>query len=301
MSLAIRPVVGYEDLRRWVTTRNAASRDAITVEMRALVRAREMDSVDLIAEHDGEPVGIAFLSGDPRSLEIGRPWFDVRVLAEHRHRGVGSALLRDVVDRAKRAGHAGLRCSARAEDGDSLAFLRDHGFSVTRSIEQVSLALHPPPMVESRAPDGVRLLRLAAEPDLVQAMYELAASTAGDRTDRLGGVNPTETDWRTYELSSPFVRLEMTAVATADDKVVGYSIIQDFPGHDALLHRTLVVAPAWKERGLPRTLVTEAIRDAAAAGVPWLIAMPENQFETDVFASLGYQLRERWLEHERVL
>ena len=68
MPLEIRPVVGYEDLQRWVATRNAASSDAITVEMRALVRALEIDSVDLIAEHDGEAVGMAFLSGDPRSL-----------------------------------------------------------------------------------------------------------------------------------------------------------------------------------------------------------------------------------------
>jgi ribosomal protein S18 acetylase RimI-like enzyme len=301
MSLAIRPVVGYDDLQRWVATRNAASSDAITVEMRALVRAREMDSVDLIAEHDGEPVGIAFLSGDPHSLDSRRPWFEVRVRAEHRHRGVGSALLRDVVDRAKRAGHAGLRCSARADDADSLAFLRGHGFSVTRSIEQVSLALDPLPTLESPTPDGVRLLRLADEPALVQAMYELAVSTAGDRTDRLGGIVPTEPDWRVYELSSPFVHLEMTAVATAENKVVGYSVIQDFPGHDALLHRTLAVASGWREQGLAQTLVTEAIRDAAAAGVPWLIAMPESQFEAEVFASLGYELRERWLEHERLL
>jgi GNAT superfamily N-acetyltransferase len=119
-------------------------------------------------------------------------------------------------------------------------------------------------MVESPTPDGVRLLRLADEPELVQAMYELAVSTAGDRTDRLGGLVPTGTDWRMYELSSPFVRLEMTAVATADDKVVGDSVIQDFPGHGVLLHRTLAVAPGWRERGLARTLVTETIRDAAA-------------------------------------
>jgi GNAT superfamily N-acetyltransferase len=301
MALAVRPVVGYEDLQRWVATRNAASRDAMTVEMRALVRAREIDSVDLIAERDGKPVGIAFLSGDPRSLEIQRPWFDVRVLPEHRRRGVGSALLVDVVDRARRAGHAGLRCSAHAADAASLAFLRHHGFSITRTIEQVSLDLDQAPVVEARAVSSVQLLRLADNPELVPAMYALAVSTAAARTDRLGGVIPSETDWRTYELSSPFVHLDMTAVAMAGDTAVGYSIIQDFPGEDALLHRTLTVASPWRERGLGHALVTEAIRDAAATGVPRLIAMPESKFEAELFASLGYALRERWLEHERTL
>jgi len=129
----------------------------------------------------------------------------------------------------------------------------------------------------------------------------LAVSTAGDPTDRLGGVVPTETDWRTYELSSPFVYLEMTAVAMADDKVVGYSVIQDFPGHDALLHRTLVVTPSWREQGLAQTLVSETIRDAAAAGVPRLIAVPESQFEAEVFASLGSALSEHWLQHDRAV
>jgi len=301
MPFEIRPIVGYDDLQRWVATRNAASSDTITVEARTLIRAREIDSVDLIAENDGEPVGIAFLSGDPRSLEIRRPWIDVRVPAEHRRRGFGSALLTHILDRAKRGGHAGLRCSAHADDAASLAFLRRHGFSVTGSVEQVSLELDPLPMVESPTPDGVRLSRLADEPELVRAMYSLAASTADDRTDRIGGVVPTETDWRTYELSSPFVRLEITAVAMADDKAVGYSILQDFPPHDALLHRTLLVAPIWRERGLAHALVTAGIHDAAAAGVPRLIAMPESDFEAELFASLGYLPRERWLEHERML
>jgi len=301
MPLEIRPVVGYEDLQRWVATRNAASSDAITVEMRALVRALEIDSVDLIAEHDGEAVGMAFLSGDPRSLEIRRPWFDVRVPAEHRERGVGSALLTEIVDRARRAGHVGLRCSAHAEDSASLAFLDRRGFSVTRSIEQVSLELDPLPVVQSQTPDGIRLLRLTDTPELLPAMYALAVSTAADRTDRLGAVVPTEADWRTYELSSPFVRLEMTAVATAEGEVVGYSVIQDLPGRAALLHRSLVVAPTWRGRGLAQTLVTAAIRDAAAAGVPRLIAIPESQFEAEVFGSLGYALCDRWLEHDRAL
>ena len=301
MSLAVRPVVGYEDLKRWVATRNAASSDAITVEMRALVRAREIDSVDLIAERDGEPVGIAFLSGDPRSLKIRRPWFDVRVLPDQRGRGVGSTLLAEVVDRARRAGHAGLRCSANAADAGLLAFLRRHGFSVMRTIEQVSLELDRAPAVEWATPPGIRLLRLADNPALVPAMYALAVSTAADRTDRLGGVIPSETDWRTYELSSPFVHLEMTTVAMAGNAAVGYSIIQELPGQAALLHRTLTVASPWRERGLGQALVTEAIHDAAATGVPQLVAVPESQFEAELFASFGYALRERWLEHERAL
>ena len=301
MSFEIRPVVGYDDLKRWVATRNAASSDAITVEMRTLVRALEIDSVDLIAEHHGEPVGTAFLSGDPRSLEIRRPWFDVRVPADHRRRGVGSALLTNILDRAKRAGYVGLRCSVPADDAASLAFLHRHGFSVTRSVEQVSLELDPLPVVESPTPDGDRLIRLADEPGLVHAMYVLAISTAGDRTDRLGGVVPNETDWRTYELSSPYVRLEMTTVAMADDTVVGYSIIQDFPPHDELLHRTLLVAPTWRERGLAHTLVTANIHDAATAGAPRLTAVPESEFEAELFASLGYLPCQRWLDHDRAL
>ena len=90
-------------------------------------------------------------------------------------------------------------------------------------------------------------------------------------------------------------------VATADDTVVGYSIIQDLPGFDALLHRSLAIAPRWQEQGLGQALVVEAIRDAAAAGVPELIAVPESPFEAELFESLGYRLRERWLEHARAL
>jgi ribosomal protein S18 acetylase RimI-like enzyme len=297
MPLEIRPAVGYADLQRWVETCNATSNDTMTTQGRALVRAREIDSVDLLAVEDGKPVGVALLAGDPRSLALRQPWCDVRVLEEHRHRGVGSALLANLIACARSAGPVGLRCSADAEDADSLAFLSRRGFTVTRSIEEVSFELASSSPVDLQPPDGIELLRLADEPALVPAMYALASATAADRADRIGGVVPTETDWRAYELSSPLVRLDMTTVAIADGAAVGYSVLQDVPGHHGLLHYTLVVAPVWREQGLAHALVRKAMRDAVAEGVPRLTARPENQFEADVFASLGYRVRERRVEY----
>jgi len=89
----------------------------------------------------------------------------------------------------------------------------------------------------------------------------------------------------------------MTTVATVDHAAVGYSIIQDVPGQEGLLHYTLLVSRAWREKGLAHVLVRAAMRDAVAAGVTRLTARPENDLEADVFASLGYMLRTRRLEH----
>ena len=297
MPLEIRRTVGYDDLQRWVETFNATSTDTMTTQGRAFVHARELDSVDLLAFEDDEAVGVAFLAGDPRSLALERPWCDVRVQEQHRGHGVGSALLKQLVSCATTARRKGLRCGADAHDANSLAFLAKRGFTITGVLDEMSIELDSRIRIDPEPPFGVELLRLADDPGLIRDMYALAASMPAGRVDRLGGDTLDETDWRTYELSSPLIRLDMTTVATVDHAAVGYSIIQDVPGQEGLLHYTLLVSRAWREKGLAHVLVRAAMRDAVAAGVTRLTARPENDLEADVFASLGYMLRTRRLEH----
>ena len=107
--LEIRVVSGYDELQRWVQARNDAGPDVYTTEMTALLRAVELDHVDLLALDDGEPVGTAFISGDPRSVASGRPYVEINVPPERRGRGFGSALFAAVAEHARRLGHHGLR------------------------------------------------------------------------------------------------------------------------------------------------------------------------------------------------
>ena len=62
MTIEIRPASGYADLERWVATRNeVAPDDPESTTMMALIRASELEHVNLLALLDGEAVGFAAL------------------------------------------------------------------------------------------------------------------------------------------------------------------------------------------------------------------------------------------------
>ncbi|HET7135201.1 MAG TPA: GNAT family N-acetyltransferase [Casimicrobiaceae bacterium] len=72
----------------------------------------------LAVDEEGEPIGCARLLPDGH---IGR----VAVLASWRRRGVGSALLRCLIDEARRQGHRAVLLNAQA---DAMPFYARHGF-----------------------------------------------------------------------------------------------------------------------------------------------------------------------------
>ena len=88
MTVEIRPVSGYEELERWVEARNEVlPDDPDSAQMMALVRARELDHVDLLAYEDREVAGTGMLAGDRASLESSHPYVEVTVRAGYRGRG----------------------------------------------------------------------------------------------------------------------------------------------------------------------------------------------------------------------
>jgi GNAT superfamily N-acetyltransferase len=297
MAIEVRQVLGYEDLGRWVETRNEIGPDVSTVEMTALLRATELDHVDLIALDDGEPVGTAFISGDPRSVQSRRPYVEMTVPHRHRGRGVGSALLAAIGRHARALRYEALRCTAQADDPDAIAFLENRGFAVTRRTEELSLRLDHDSR-PSNAGSELELVWLSDRPDLLPAMYAVAAAAAEHRPDFAAGFVRSEAEWRTYELGSPLVRLELTALASLGDEMRGYAIAQDVPGEDALYHRAIATRPGDDERSVTEALIAGQIDGARAAGIGTMLALPWNEPLEQVYADLGYRSRRRWLEFE---
>jgi GNAT superfamily N-acetyltransferase len=298
VALEIRTVNGYADLQRWVATRNEAGPDVFTTEMTALVRATELEHVDLLAIEDGEPVGTAFLSGDPRSVESKCPYAEVNVPLNRRGRGIGSALLAALSVQAQRLGYEGLRCTADAGDAHSVSFLERRGFSETRRTHELLLELAaggPPP---SQPPNTIELTWLSEQPELLTGMYRVACSGAASRPDFNAGFVRTESEWRMYELGSPLVRLDLTAVATAGPEVVGYAIGQDVPERGLLYHRAVAVAPPWQEAGLVEALVAAQAAEARAGGIGGMLAVPWLDDLERMYEGLGYRRGTTWLELE---
>ncbi len=135
----------------------------------SLAELRAGDSPDrllLLARVDGEVVG----SGLAQRSEIaGSGTVIPRVLPAHRHRGVGTALLRHLVEHVESLGLPMVR--ATADDEPSLAFARRFGFAeVNREVEQTYVVVAAP--VVSPAPDGVEVVTAQDRPELWAACFD---------------------------------------------------------------------------------------------------------------------------------
>jgi GNAT superfamily N-acetyltransferase len=296
VAIEVRQVLGYDDLGRWVATRNETGPDVSTVEMTALLRATELDHVDLIALDGGEPVGTAFISGDPRSVQSRRPYIEITVPPRNRGRGVATALLAAVSRHARALRYEALRCTAQEDDAYSISFLERRGFAVTRRTDELVRSLDEP--FEPPGSSPFEVVWLSDRPELLPEMYAVAAAAAEHRPDFSAGFVRSEAEWQTYELGSPLVRLELTALASLDSEVRGYAIAQDVPGEAALYHRAVATRPGSDERPVTETLIGAQIEGARGAGLKTALALPWNGPLEQVYADLGYRSRRAWLEFE---
>jgi GNAT superfamily N-acetyltransferase len=299
VAIEVRTVSGYDQLERWTATRNVPGPEVFTTELAALVRATELDRVDLLALEDGDPVGMGFLSADPVSRETGRAFVQVKVPEEHRGRGVGSALLAAVSNHARRLGVSALRCSAREDDAYSVAFLERRGFEVWWRMPELALVLDSGERTERLVPAGVEVAWLADRGDAPLAgMYEIARATYPDCPGMRAGYARSENEWRLYDLADPQVRLDLTAVAYAGDDVVGYSILEDVPDQPFLHHGMVAVAQEWRGRGVGSSVLRTQAEAARALGLRELVAIALVEPIQRLYERCGYQPREHWLGFE---
>ena len=175
-------------------------------------RARP-DRLVLVAELEGEVVG-AGLGG--RSDDPERGWVAPRVHPNARRRGVGTALLEPLVEFVDSLGLE--RLSGQVTDLGSKAFAERFGFVESdRQVEQVrrldeEIALDP-------IPDGVEVVTIAEQPELLEATYPLARDEGYPDLALEGSISIPLEEWLHDEATLP----EGSFVALADGEIVGYS------------------------------------------------------------------------------
>ena len=285
VAIEIRQVSGYEELERWVATRNEVfTDDTDSVGMKVLLRASQTDRVDLIAYDGGEVVGTGLLAGDPFTQADSHPYVEVVVPEQYRGRGVGTALLREFSDRLRRRGKEGLQVEARADDVYTVAYLERRGFvEVSRWVRLVldlggRDALTPP-----RA-DGLELTWLSDRPDLLAELHEVALEWIPERTGSFG-------EWQVYELGDPRIRLDLTAVAVAGDRVVGYATFLALADEGAGWLRTLRLRLVWQGRGVESALTQAQIAAATREGFVELVAWVRPGERQELYESHGFERR----------
>jgi GNAT superfamily N-acetyltransferase len=295
MAIEVKPVSGYADLAVWVDVRNAgAPDDPETVEMMALVRARELHRMDLLAFLDGEPAGAAFLAGDPASVSASHPYVDIRVLEPLRGRGVGTALVHELAEGARRQGKVGFECSVLSTDAHSLGYVERRGYEAIRTVDQWTLDLRGD-VAGHKPPEGVEIGWLAERPELMDKMYAVAAEAYPEFGGWVARQTDTMQDWLVYELGNPSLPVELTSVAvTAEGEVAGFSTFIVLPDGKTASHRMVAVARAWRGRGIAKALVSVQLEAAKAAGYERLVAWRRGDAPDRAFTGLGFERGHSW-------
>ena len=288
MAIEIREVHGLHDLERWVAVHNeAVPHGPERLQMMVLVRATELEHVDLLAFVDDEPVGTAMLAGDPHSVQTRRPYVEITVPERVRGRGIGSALLDAVYEQARRRGYEGIWCSAREGDRHALSFLRSRGFVETHRRERCTIPVVSAP--EPAVPEGVELAPFTERIDCLAAMHEVARRTYAEFSTHFAGQTSSLHEWQLYEFGDAAILLELSLVAFAGDEVIGFATALHGPEEGWASHRTITVLPDWRRVGVGSALVHAQLAAARGLGLEQLTVWCKSEAAARFFASLGYQ------------
>jgi mycothiol synthase len=236
----------------------------------------------LIAELDGDIVG----NGMADRSDIGtRGFASSRVVPGARRRGVGTALLRELVAHVARLNLD--KVATMVEDEGSRAFAERFGFrEVNRQVEQVKTlgaGRESPPL-----PDGIEVTTIADRPELLRAAHPLAVEGFADMALD-GTATITLEDWLRDEATHP----EGSFVALAGGEVVGFSGLMRHDSEGVAEDGLTVVRRDWRRRGLARALKARELAWAAETGLREVVTWTQtgNEGMRALNELLGYEYR----------
>jgi len=194
--LAIAAAATDADLEDMIVVRAAADPDRPSPRIENLRHnlTAQKGLVFLVARLDGAPVGCGFVYPDlPEYAEA-----HVVVIPASRRRGVGSALLARVGDRARAAGKRELQGEVRESDRQSRSHLERGGYRTVGGEKALALDLRAIDTPVPTPPPGIRLVSRAERPELVDELYPVGADATEDipasRAPRTNnGEQPTST------------------------------------------------------------------------------------------------------------
>jgi mycothiol synthase len=218
---------------------------------------------------------------DGRLLAFGHTWptgsdesrFFARVHPDHRGRGIGALLLREVVARARRhrtdngepARSATTTTPSRDDEAGPL--LAAHGFTATRFVLSMVSSLDAPrPARRVKEPLALRTFRPGADEEPLFAAFTDAFA------DHWGVETETPESWWFDHRDSADAAYDPTLwfLAVDGDEVVGFSLTKvaadDVGPHGYV--SLLGVRPRWRGRGLGYALLDRSLEEFAARGLP---------------------------------
>jgi mycothiol synthase len=278
----IRRAESDADFRAWVGVWNAITpREPTALEDIKRRIAREPERLYLLASEGDEPVGLGFC-GPSQSPE--RTAVVVRVLPEHRRRGIGSRLFEEVVKHAAGLGRPRISGMVFEDDAESLSWVEHRGFE--ESGRQVELSRELGPREDKPAPPpGIELAELDASH--LKDAYAVWVEGFPDMPVSPQIPAPSYEEWLEEEVSGP-----VTFVALDEGRVVGAAALLDRTNGLAE-HGLTAVLRSHRRRGVATALKQALIHWAAANGYRELSTWTQdgNAAMQAVNLKLGYRPR----------
>src|SRR5262245_23598425 len=280
----VRPIEADADIEAFIRIRRALlpNESGGTIELyRDQMRKPELRLT--VADLDGDVVG----SGVAQLSDMGdRVSIKVRVLPDARRRGVGTAILRDLVAHAEQFGFD--KIATHLEEEDGRAFAERFGFrEVDRQVEQVKRLNggEGAPAV----PRDIDVVSIADRPSLLREAYPLAAQGYEDLATERPVHIPLE-DWLRDEATLP----GGSFVALSNDEIVGYSGLVKHDNDGVVEDGLTVVRRDWRRRGIARMLKEIELAWAAANGYREVITWTQrgNEGMRKLNERLGYEYRD---------
>ena len=290
MDVQVRPTTGSEDDAASLAIHNAVwPRMAISMDEVDSFKRSVLSWADRLATIDGEVVGSSFVAILPSRPDVGSA--SVTVLADHRGRGAGTALYRDISTCCATKGVGTIHTQLESEDEASVAFARRHGFEEIERYGRMVLDLAGLDEPTPRPPAGIEIVSWAARPDLARGIYDVAVEAypdmPGNEDDEM---EPFEA-WLVHDMQGSADRPEATFLALAGEEVVGYAkfFLTSAQPSEAF-HDTTGVKRAWRGRGVAGALKRAQIAWAKAQGYERLVTGNEvrNEPIRRLNAHLGY-------------
>jgi mycothiol synthase len=284
--IAVRRAEGDADYEAWARIKTAVVPSEPTTVEHLRKLEDEPGRLVLLGELDGEPVGCGVAG---RSSFGGRAFVAVRVLAERRRRGVGTALAEALFDHARSLGVTGLNAFVDVVDEDGLRFVRRFGLEeVDYQLEQVrTVGDEPVPA----APDGIELVALdGRREELLREVWPVAEAGYADMPTPQPMDVPLS-EWLRDEATLP----DGSFIAYEGGEPVGYAGLMKRPEQGTAEHGFTVVRRDRRGRGVAQALKLAEIHWASQNGIHTLITWTQrgNEAMQAVNRSLGYVDRDR--------
>lgn len=257
MTTAIRIVDTDEDYNAWRQVRMAVVPSERADSVESLRAQAGPQRKFLLAEVDGVLAGSGLVG---KADQAGRGGITARVVPDWRRRGVGTAILRDLAERAAGMGFTVVGCNV--DDPGSVQFAERFGFrEVDRQIEQVrEIGDEPTPKI----PEGVEVIRVSERPELWRAAYEVLGAQAFQDMALDAPLEISLEQWEREWITDP----DAMFIALADGEVIGCAgLLPDPDTPSRAEHALTAVRRDWRRRGVAAALKRLTLALASERGL----------------------------------